>query len=390
VSHVPLGSIFGGGAGNSLLTFLQHQDFLEIDLILPLFIGHVLKWPEIIVQARNQKPSSVRKIFFLPLPFDLCFEGAPSSYRAINAYFVNKLIAYIFLPVMKKLLQNKNYRFVYLNSLVLHDLIRSSEKKCVLHIREVVDYKYARYPKVIKNLEQAAGLIFIDYRTYKAYDKDSAKAPLPCHRIINNPFDMHLARKWHKEKRKIIAELNLTPVSEKIFVYIGNIHPIKGVDFIIKAFVYAAPPNSKLIIVGTGNNQYLEFCSSLSKKENVIFMGMLKFANMQKIYAMADYVLRGDPDFRIGRTTFEALYAGGSVIIPGCEEDLKNEPDLLPFRSRIFFYNPQDIDSLSKVINEASLLDINIKSQEMPSGNIDKHCEEMKNFIQTCLLIKTP
>jgi glycosyltransferase involved in cell wall biosynthesis len=386
VSHVPLGSIFGGGAGNSLLTFLQHQDFLEVDLILPFFIGRLFHLPKIIRQAFAQKPSTVNKIYFLPLPWSSCFEGRQTSLKANFAYFINNIIAYFVSPLTKTIIGKSEYTFVHFNSVVLHQLI-SKNSHHILHVREMLDKKSKFLNRTIHDICNASGLIFIDKSTQEDFKKLSSGNLLPRQSIINNPFDMNEARSLRHERKAILQKYGFERFNGKIFAYLGNIHPIKGTDLILKAFTESEIENAKLLIVGTGNIEYIDYCRSIAKDNNdrVIFMGMLEYHEVYKIYAISDFIVRGDPDFRTGRTTYEALYAGCHIIIPGNKKDLRSEPELQTFVDRILFYEPRESKSLVEAIKHAHSLNIESHMSNTPTGNIEKNRNAMKEFLRSII-----
>jgi glycosyltransferase involved in cell wall biosynthesis len=387
ISHVPINSTHGGGAAISLKTFLEHQDFLEIDIIIPLFIGYLFKWPFFIKSALALKPKLIRKVYFLPLPINNCQEGAPISLKARTAYFVNNLLAYSFLPITRKIMQKDEYRFVHLNSLVLNPLICKNSLKQVIHVREVIDANSPYLTKVINSLYHASGLIFIDPRTFKAIKDFSAYKKLPCNAIIKNPFGMTFARQWRKNRQAIFEEFGLGDPADKLFAYIGMLHPIKGTDLIIKAFSEAKFKKAKLLIVGAGNPLYAKHYRSLANDngDTIVFLGRMEFQEVIKIYAVSDFVVRGDPDFRIGRTIYEALYAGCNLIIPGNINDLDLETGLQPFASRIFFYEPKSSASLTATMQSAFRTTKTSLPDEMPTSNTTQHCEEIKEFLNSCI-----
>jgi glycosyltransferase involved in cell wall biosynthesis len=260
--------------------------------------------------------------------------------------------------------------------------------KCILHIREIIDKKFIGLGKVINNLNKAAGLIFIDKSTYSEFQKFVGSSPIPISRIINNPFSMENARRLRKDKNTIYNNLKLNHIPAKIFSYIGMIHPVKGVDRIIKAFVAADLDDAHLIVVGTGEKNYVEYCRSLASHyigNKIFFMGQLNKYEVSEIYAISDYIIRADPDFRIGRTTYEALYAGACVIIPGDENNLDEDPELKVFSPRIILYNPLNNNSLADALRSAYSRNIEPISSDFPVGNISNYCNEFKFFLEKCL-----
>ena len=383
VSNVSLADM--NGAATSLRTFLQHQDFLNIDLVLPLFIFNIFKWPKLIHQNLRILPTTINKVYFFFLPWSRCFEGSQTSRKAVAAYTLSNFIAYFFRPILKLLLKQPKYKFIYLNSVTLNSLV-STQYKTLLHVREVLDDHSPLLLKTLDNLRKAEGLIFIDKRTRYAFRRHIKSNPHPAECIINNPFDMSAARHLRQKKLRFITTSSLHHQSETIFSFIGAVDKIKGVDFIIRAFLKAKPLRAKLFIIGSGNIHYFNYCKSLAANtQSVVFFGRLKPTAMTEIYATSDYILRGDPDFRIGRTIFEALYTGCKVIVPKEYSDDVIEPELVKFSNQVFFYKPRDLDSLGKVIKEASEK-MGKSSYNGPTGNISEHCQSIKTFITNLLM----
>jgi len=60
-------------------------------------------------------------------------------------------------------------------------------------------------------------------------------------------------------------------IDERIIAYIGRIHPTKGLDILIKAFIQVAKeePNTVLVIAGKGDRGYLKNCLKIAKKAGV-------------------------------------------------------------------------------------------------------------------------
>ena len=389
ISHVPLGSKFEAGAGNSLRTFLEHQDFLEADLVLPLFIGHLTNWGHIIRQASCLKLSNTHKIFFLPLPYHHCHEGAATSLRAKTAYLFNNIIALILLPLTRRLILKKDYKFIYLNSIVLHKLI-SEKVKSVIHIREVLDKDSPGIKNVITNLQKSSGMIFIDVKTYQVCKSFFDNSKLPCNNIINNPFDMHKVRLLRKNSPDIRSKYGLRGFSGKIFSYLGMLHPIKGIELIINSFLMAKLDEAILLMVGPGNTSHMRYYITLANSgaNKILFLGRLNHEEVNEIYAISNFVVRGDPDFRIGRTTFEALFSGCHVIIPGTDEDVRQEKSLQLFKSKILLYSPADKVSLAEIFKKAYAKDTSIsQNQVFTDNNIQYHCDEFKFFLDSCNLL---
>ena len=378
VSHVLLTNIYG--ASTSLRTFLQNQKFLDIDLVLPLYIFNIFKWPKLIRQNLRILPATINKVYFFPLPWSRCYEGSQTSRKAVVAYTVSNIVAYFFKPILKLYLKQPKYKFIYLNSVSL-DSLTSTQYKTLVHVRNVISDQSPLLSQTINNLRKAAGLIFIDERTYDSFKKHNMNRSYPAECIINNPFDMSYVRHIRQKKQLGKKTSSLQRHKKKVFAIIGAVGEIKGVDFVIKAFLKTKPKCAKLLIIGSGNITYLNYCKSIAANaQSIEFFGELNPNAIMEIYARSDYIIRGDPDFRIGRTIYEALYAGCKVILPGENSDIKMDAELTGFSNQIIFYKPRDVDSLGEILIEAAA--INDKcSYSGPTSNLSEHCRKIQGFI---------
>jgi glycosyltransferase involved in cell wall biosynthesis len=193
-----------------------------------------------------------------------------------------------------------------------------------------------------------------------------------------------------KESAKILQQYGLTNFSGKIFSYIGMLHPVKGVELIINSFLMAKLDDALLLIVGPGNTTNLRYYITLAKSgaNKILFLGRLNYEEVNEIYAISNFVVRGDPDFRIGRTTFEALFSGCHVIIPGTDEDVRQEKNLQLFKSKILLYTPADKVSLTEIFKKAYRKNTSIsQNQVFTDNNIKYHCDEFKKFLTSCNLL---
>jgi len=107
---------------------------------------------------------------------------------------------------------------------------------------------------------------------------------------------------------------------ERIILYLGRIHKIKGLDVLVKAFYKLSTEidNARLIIAGH-NDGYLPTLKGLIKElkleDKVIFTGPLYGKDKLKAYISADvYVLPSSYEI-FGITALEAIACGTPVIV---------------------------------------------------------------------------
>lgn len=76
------------------------------------------------------------------------------------------------------------------------------------------------------------------------------------------------------------------------FMYLGNIGPVAGVDFLIQSFIHAQPPGSQMLIVGDGADR--EKCVNLASSlnaSNIHFISDPDAASVPSLQSMADVFL---------------------------------------------------------------------------------------------------
>jgi glycosyltransferase involved in cell wall biosynthesis len=106
---------------------------------------------------------------------------------------------------------------------------------------------------------------------------------------------------------------------ERTLLFLGRIHPIKGVEFLLEAWVrlQAAYPNWKLRIVGPGDRGYLSKLADLASSlgaERVSFVGPLYGHEKAEAYQSANLFVLPTHSENFGIAVAEALAAGCPVV----------------------------------------------------------------------------
>ncbi len=103
---------------------------------------------------------------------------------------------------------------------------------------------------------------------------------------------IELVQNWQDEEAFIHYDLgesqNQSTKRTLTFMYLGNIGPVAGIDFLIEAFVNADLKNSRLVIAGAGSKK-----SALQNKVNLMGMSTIEFwsvpdGKVPEIQAKAD------------------------------------------------------------------------------------------------------
>lgn len=352
------------GASRSLQTLLSNLENTDIDIAVKKRF------------FRNRDISNIKsfyghnvnqvKEFYFPLPD--CYKGSEINQFVVglnNVFWKSNANAFY------NFIRKNKYDYIHINSLVLYQLIRK-DLPFFIHIREILN---SNESDVRKYLNKATGVIFID---------DATQAPLRALEagndiVLNNPFDM-----------RQLLELDTTTIekqydlhSKTVFSIIGSVAEVKGVDLAIKAFKKVTNPNALLLIVGKGlNSTYVNYCRELAGNDpRIIFYG--EESEIGKIYAVSDYIIRCDPQFCIGRTVYEGLYAGCNVIIAGKEENKKDIFEHERFDQNIFLYPAMNESKLSELMNARA--EQKVKQRNF-STNIHAHLQQFEQFISDRLL----
>ena len=352
------------GAGRSLLTWLD-KSLIDYDLLIRKDIQGTVIDP-LKVNQLNNKPG---KVIYEWLPFDFCFPGKNEmSYKGKIYLTFNNILAKSLHKKINRIFDD--YSIIYLNSMVLWPLI-TKKHTIYCHIREVFDGNHRKFQKVFAALGQATGNIYIDNATYLPFkDLDNRKL------ILNNPFNME---KVHSINPIEIAEKLNIPKDKVIFSVFGKVLETKGVEFIIDAFV-ASDIDAILIIAGDDHSRYAQHC-----KKKVIYSRKIRWIGewkkIEELYAITDYIVRGERIGCIGRTVFEGLFSGTGVIIPGEAEMIFNniEDDLLGVAEKIHCYTPRNEIDLKKIF--IALKNTKISQRQFRS-NVNLYVERIFEFFQ--------
>jgi len=353
------------GASRSLQLLLRNLCHYDIDLVVRKRIN-VKKISD--EEIRSKFGPHICNIYWTYLPFDQCHISM-DDYSL--KYVVYSYIVLMFWKCVRRRLMNiishGNYDFIHLNSLVLHSII-CSDYPFVIHVREIFD---GRSTHVLNNLNKALGVIFIDESTKEPFGNEVIRNSI----ILNNPIDMTATGNCEMFESSVY---DLNPDKHVVFSMVGVMTEKKGTAFVISSFKKIMAVDARLIIVGCGEYNYVEHCKKMAVNDRrIIFWG--EEQDIYKIYAISDYIIRGEDRQCVGRTIYEGLYSGCHVIIPGNENkhDSMFQYDL--FKNSIYFYSPR-----SECEFVTRLYDLSVKkiSKRIYRSNISEYIDSFKNFVK--------
>jgi glycosyltransferase involved in cell wall biosynthesis len=343
-----------GGAERSLRELVRHLDGIDFDLVVPW-------WSRMADEdVRSMFGPSLRRVERTWLPFDLCYRGRPPWHRAIHRY-VGAVLWRLGRRRLDRRIARGRYDAIHLNSVVLHPLVRP-ELPFIVHVREIVDVHHDR---VARSLDSARGVIFIDEATRASFA--SLRTPSI---VLNNPFAMRAA----PLPDTAAARLKADPGDVTVFAMIGMLIAAKGVDRVIRAFRGVSHPNARLLVVGRGRDRPA-FEQLAQGDDRIVFWG--EDREIERVYALADYVIRGETTFAVGRTMYEGLYAGTEVIVPAAPDDAIFDRDR--FEGRIHTYEGGNEDALRSVMESLASRKIH---RQPPLSNVEEYVERFLSFVR--------
>jgi glycosyltransferase involved in cell wall biosynthesis len=343
-----------GGAERSLELLVRNLEGVVCDLIVP-------RWARQSDDAiRAAFGPSLRRVHRTWLPYDRCYRGRPPTYRAIHRY-AGALLWRLGGRRLDKRVAREGYDAIHLNSVILHPMVRTG-LPFIVHVREIVELHHER---VARSLAAARGAIFIDLATKAPF----ASLGTP-NMVMNNPIAMGDS----PVPADAAARLRANPADVTVFAIIGMLIPEKGVDRVIRAFRGVRRPNARLLVVGRGRDR-----SRLERlargDDRIVFWG--EDPQIERVYALTDYVIRGEATFAVGRTIYEGLYAGTEVIIPASPDDAVFDRER--FAGRIHSYTPGDEADLRAVMER--LADRKVIRQPVRS-NVADYAEKFLAFVR--------
>lgn len=354
------------GASRSIEGLLKNIDY-EYDLMIcKSFTGKI---DEDAIRSRLGK--NLRKIYLCWLPRYRCQFFDKKGFYSECSHYVNNVMAFFNSFKRKRIIRKGNYNYVHLNSLVLFPLI-DKKSNFIIHAREIVNLSYWLKRMLAKKLKMAKGIIYIDDATKVSVEQVHVH---PNTLLINNPFDMTAVKDvdyFRAMKQYGINE------NETVFAMLGQIEKSKGSDIVIRSFHGVENPSIKLLVAGNFHNPLAKrMMEQYKQDERIVFCGEIE--DTTSIYRVSDYIFRGEDQFCIGRTIFEGLYAGCSVIIPGAHTDIARVPEGERWKEKIFFYAPQDEEDLKNII-------VNVAGNKIRNriynSNVDDYIKEYNAYIK--------
>ena len=349
------------GAATSLRLLLENYTGIEADLLLPRSLRHPSD-----LAATAARFASIRRAYEISMPVDLGLLGIRRGLADMAHGAAHWLAWQRDQAAYRQILRDGNYDIVHFNSPVLHRMVLPG-LPAVTHMRDII---LDSTSPVIDKLADGAGIIFIDGATRRPFARREGRMKAV---TLNNPIDM-----------RAVAQARALPhprigAATTVFSMIGRVSELKGVALVIQAFLQGAGKDAVLLIAGGGAEDYMARCRAAAGDDaRIVFWGEEKSINA--VYAITDYVVRGDPAPCIGRTIYEGLYSGCRVIMPG-----PGEPGLIfeseRFQDAIIFYPPGQVSALAAIFGAQSGQKVAVRDYR---SNVSDYVATFDAFLESC------
>jgi glycosyltransferase involved in cell wall biosynthesis len=213
--------------------------------------------------------------------------------------------------------------------------------------------------KLLRNASKIIALNKIEFEQYKSMGVSEEK-------IVIIPNGLDLSEYANLPSKGFFKKKFNIPEDKKIILYLGRIHKIKGIDFLIKAYAYLKNKmnfKDAILVIAGPDNEYLDEARALARTlevtDSVIFLEPLYGKNKLAAYVDSDlYVIPSRYEIW-GMTVLEA-YACGKPVVASRVSGLK---DLVKDGETGSLFEPGNVKQLA--ISIFNLLNGNDIAKEM-------------------------
>jgi glycosyltransferase involved in cell wall biosynthesis len=160
----------------------------------------------------------------------------------------------------------------------------------------------------------------------------------------------------------------------RVVSYVGRIHPLKGIEVLVKAFAGSRWRDAATLLIAGPDENYkarlTALIESLGLSQCVIFVGTLSGTEVHKVYVDSDVVVYPSKHESFGMVAVEAAVCGAPVVVTdgvGCGKELEEIGC-----ASIVRYG--DVEGLTKTVDEV------LDKQEWPNRH-PPNCESLRQWL---------
>ncbi|MHC6154910.1 glycosyltransferase [Bradyrhizobium elkanii] len=251
--------------------------------------------------------------------------------------YLSQSMGYLYTPALKRVMRemlpsvdivHTQLPFIY-PSMAAGRIAAAGGKPFFYHQRGVFHPERLRYRGLKKKLyidliekplmRSATGLIALTPEEIDIYHQMGIRTP--CY-LVPNGIDV---RRFRREARpNAFANLGMTDVT-KVVLFLGRLHPQKGIDVLLDAFfdLAHAVPEAMLVLAGPDEHNLSSQLATLAESKGlggrVVFPGMIVGEEKLELLARADVFVLPSTGEGLSMAILEALASGTPVVIsPEC------------------------------------------------------------------------
>jgi glycosyltransferase involved in cell wall biosynthesis len=122
----------------------------------------------------------------------------------------------------------------------------------------------------------------------------------------------------------------LSLIRPRVVSYVGRIHPLKGIDVLIRALARSRWKNAATLLIAGPDENYKDrltaMIATLGLSDAVVFIGTLSGDDVYRVYADSDVVVYPSKHESFGMVAVEAAMCGAPVVVSdgvGCGKELE-------------------------------------------------------------------
>jgi N-acetyl-alpha-D-glucosaminyl L-malate synthase BshA len=189
--------------------------------------------------------------------------------------------------------------------------------------------------------------------------------------VIPNGLDINKFNNLSKEN--IRRSMNISN-DEKIIIFVGRLHPIKGVEYLIESmdFIRQNDVKTKLIIVGdgVGRKKLEKLVNKFDLSKNVLFVGIISNEDIPKYLTLSDILVLPSLKEGFPNILLEAMASG----LPIVATNVGGIPEIIKNGENGFLVEPKNPKAISEKV--LSLFENN----EIRRMIIEKNREDAKKY----------